>query len=163
MAASLRNVRLKANDMSQAEVISHPEPAGVAVMALAAQDAALESSHPELEHGVSACGVPYVVGGWSSQARCRLAMQAADFSVTLVFAHRGSCEYVADVDVRVCNEHGEEIAVLHEAGPIVLLGLAPGSYEIAVRRNGHVLNRTVTVGPRTRRQTVFYWSAPDPR
>lgn len=123
---------------------------------------AIEPSYSELECGISTRGVPYVVGGWSSQARRELAMQAADFSVTLVFAHRGSCEYIADVNVRVSNELGEEVAALNDAGPIVLFGLPPGSYEVAVTRNGQALTRTIIVGPRTRRQTVFYWSCPKP-
>ena len=139
-----------------ADMTTRPASAGVArAMALVASSPYAEA---ELERGVSASGVQYVVGGWSSAARHELAMQAAEFSVTLVFAHRGSCEYIADVNVRVADEHGEEIALLNEAGPIVLIGLAPGTYQITVTRNGHALARTITVGPRTRRQTVFYWS-----
>ena len=154
--ASLRGAGLKA------DLMSRPEPAEVArALALVAQAAERVSSYSELERGVSAYGVPYIVGGWSSQARCELAMQAAEFSVTLVFAHRGSCEYIADVNVRICNDRGDEIAALNDAGPIVLFGLAPGNYQVTVARNNQILTRTITVGPRTRRQTVFYWSAPD--
>ena len=112
----------------------------------------------ELERGLSARGVPYIVGGWSSEARRELAVQAGEFSLTLLFAHRGSCEYIADVNVRVTNERGEELVTLEEAGPIVLFGLGPGSYQVTVTRNGQALARTIAVGPRTRRQTVFYWS-----
>jgi hypothetical protein len=132
--------------------------AGVArAMALVASST--YAAEAELDRGVSPCGVPYIVGGWSSAARHELAMQAAEYSVTLVFAHRGSCEYISDVNVRVSDERGDDVAALNEAGPIVLLGLPPGSYQVTVTRNGHALARTITVGPRTRRQTVFYWSA----
>ena len=130
-------------------------------MALVGSSSGDEYAYPKLERGVSASGVPYIVGGWSSEARRELAVHAAEFSVTLVFAHRGSCEYIADVNVRVADDHGEDVVVLDEAGPIVLFGLAPGSYQVTVTRNGQALARTVTVGPRTRRQTVFYWSTPD--
>ena len=132
-----------------------------------ARSVALVSSAPvserstrfgELERGMSTGGVAYIVGGWSAEARRALAVHAAAFSVALVFAHRGSCEYIADVNVRVVNERGEEVAALDDTGPIVLLGLAAGSYRVTVSRNGHALDRTIMVGPRTRRQTVFYWN-----
>jgi hypothetical protein len=140
----------------RADMTTRPASAGVArAIALVASSPYVEA---ELERGLSARGVPYIVGGWSNAARHELAMQAAEYSVTLVFAHRGSCEYVADVNVRVTDERGEEVAALSEAGPIVLLGLPPGSYQVTVTRTGHALARTVAVGPRTRRQTVFYWS-----
>ena len=138
-------------------------PTADVVRAMALVAAARGYGYPELERGVSPSGVPYVVGGWSTEARRELAVQAADFSVTLVFAHRGSCEYIADVNVRVSDEHGAEVVALDEAGPIVLFGLTPGSYQVTVMRKGQALARTITVGPRTRRQTVFYWSSPDPR
>ena len=139
-----------------------PPTTGVTrAMPLVGSSSADEYAYPKLERGVSASGVPYIVGGWSGDARRELAVHAAEFSVTLVFAHRGSCEYIADVNVRVSDDHGEEVVALDEAGPIVLFGLAPGSYQVTVTRNGQALARTVIVGPRTRRQTVFYWSAPD--
>jgi len=121
-----------------------------------------ETADGELDRGVSASGVPYIVGGWSDTARRELAVRAAEFSLTLVFAHRGSCQYIADVNVRVANERGEDIVTLDEAGPIVLFGLTPGSYQVTVTRNGQALARTIAVGPQTRRQTVFYWSDSNP-
>jgi hypothetical protein len=126
--------------------------------AMASVASGARSPDAELERGVAPSGVRYIVGGWSGAARRELALEAAQYSVTLVFAHRGSSEYIADVNVRVADERGAEIAALNEAGPIVLLGLPPGSYQVTVTRNGHALARAVTVGPRTRRQTVFYWS-----
>ena len=137
------------------EMSAYPARADVArAMALASS----ANAEAELERGLSARGVRYVVGGWTTGARHALAMQAAEYSVTLVFAHRGSCEYVSDVNVRVADERGEEVALLSETGPIVLLDLPPGTYQITVTRDDHALARSITVGPRTRRQTVFYWS-----
>ncbi len=127
-------------------------------MTLVGSSGGCEYATPELERGTSASGVPFIVGGWSGEARRELAIHAAEFSVTLVFAHRGSCEYIADVNVRVADERGAEVVALDEVGPIVLFGLAPGSYQVTVTRNGQSLTRALTVGPRTRRQTVFYWS-----
>lgn len=147
-----------AGESMSGELAARRENAGVA-RAMAIVSSAMEGGAClELERGVAASGVPYILGGWSTGARHELARHAAEFSVTLVFAHRGSCEYVADVSVRVFDDRGDQILKLDEAGPIVLLGLAPGSYQVAVSRNGQTLTRTVAVGPRTRRQTVFYWS-----
>ena len=132
----------------KAEMLAHPTRADMArAMALAASSANAEA---ELERGLSAHGVRYVVGGWTTAARHALAMQAAEYSVTLVFAHRGSCEYVSDVNVRVADERGEEVARLSEAGPIVLLDLPPGTYQITVTRDDNALARSITVGPRTK-------------
>ena len=102
-------------------------------------------------------GVPYLFGGSTSESREELAARASAFSVTLVFAQKGSGEYVADVNVRVSDDQGQEMLDLRNAGPIVLFELAPGMYRIEVSHYTDVLTRTVMVGPRTRRQTVFYW------
>lgn len=127
--------------------------------ALVAAGVTCDTPHAGLERGASPRGVPYIFGGWSSETRQELATEASAYSVTLVFAQKGWGEYIADVNVRVSDDQGQEILALRDAGPIVLFGLPPGTYQIEVthKDKADVLTRTIMVGPRTRRQTVFYW------
>lgn len=138
--------------------VSQRTPAGRALVHnLAAMGMSCDSGRAASERGLSN-GVKYVVGGWSSETRRELMAQAVEYPVMLVFTWKDSGEYLADVRIEVRDAQNREVLMLAESGPIVLLGLAPGTYRIDVTRNhgaGHT--RTITVGARTRRQAAFYW------
>jgi hypothetical protein len=138
-------------------LVSRRTPAGQSLaVSFVAMGIACTDAHAALERGLSN-GVPYAVGGWSVETHQELMSQGHDYSVMLVFAWKDSGQYLADVTVGVRDSHDRELVTLVESGPIVLLGLTPGTYRIEVARNGQSQSRTLTVRPQTRRQAFFYW------
>ena len=126
--------------------------AGIAALALACAPV-----FGAVEHG-SQNGVRYENGGWSFETAQELQQQSGQYPLMLVFAAKQSGEYLADVKVKVRDARGAAVVAMDEAGPIVLIGLAPGNYRIEATRNGQTHSRTLHVGERTHEKAVFYWN-----
>ena len=125
-------------------------------VALTGLGLAAASAYAVPEHGTSG-GVGYQVGGVDAEEARQLSQAAREYPVELIFAWKGSGEYLADVQLSVRDESGRTLLSLNDAGPIVLLKLAPGRYRVDALRNTRELHRMVQVGANTHQQAVFYW------
>jgi hypothetical protein len=103
----------------------------------------------------SAGGIDYLNGGASLAEADYVKSRAREFALELLFSGKGGEYGVAD---RVTVRQGErEIVSVPDAGPYLLLSLAPGRYSIEAEFDGQVEKRSVSVGKG--HQTVN-WNTP---
>lgn len=88
-----------------------------------------------------------------------LALIAGDYNLQLVFAARGSGEYLADVEVLIADASGRTQLETLSPGPLFYVRLPPGSYRITVSYGGQRLHRQVGIGDHRRQSLHFYWPA----
>ncbi len=121
--------------------------AGAAMLALVAAQPAPAQSNPALAGAPvvqSAGGIDYVNGGIGEGARAAMTQMQERFALRLVFSNSAGQYLVAD---RVTVRRGDrEVMSVSQAGPILMLGLAPGSYTIDADYGGRSEHRTVSVG-----------------
>jgi len=85
-------------------------------------------------------------GGISSDESSAWRAQMKDHPLSLLFAQEGGA-YLADVDVAIQGGTGNQPAMLFRAsGPICLVDLPAGSYQVQATRGGVVKRESVTVG-----------------
>lgn len=99
-----------------------------------------------------------VSGGIGLDAREELAAKARDHNLKLVFA-LASREYLSDVDVRIADAAGREVASRRSEGPWLFAKLPPGNYTVSATSNGHTLTRKVSVGGKGQKVVNFLWPA----
>jgi hypothetical protein len=116
----------------------------------------------------SSSAVPHRSGGASVEEFVELRSQAAEHSLKLVLAARGSGAYLADVDVTLRALDSGDVMLKHRtAGPLVLATLPPGRYEIVasfadVKPGAPDTVRRVIDVPRTGlAQAVLYFDTGD--
>ena len=92
----------------------------------------------------SAGGVEYINGGAGEEARAGIDAQRAAFPLRLVFSVASGAYVVADhVDVR--NAGGKVVSV-DDAGPMLLVKVAPGDYTVDAAYGGKAQEHHVRVG-----------------
>ena len=108
--------------------------------------------HPHTEGDVT-----YVSGGFGLDERQELDAVAKDYDLKLVFAGKGSGEYLADVKVSIANTKGEKILEAVSEGPWFLAKLPAGRYKVSAESAGHTLTQQARVGGKRLTQLHFYW------
>jgi len=99
--------------------------------------------------------VRFVTGGIGSDESAAIKAQMHDYPLALTLAEK-SGEYVANVPVTIDRATGE--SVLHvNAGPYLLVKLAPGSYRITATYQGHTQVRNATISKSGTTSLVFTW------
>jgi hypothetical protein len=69
-----------------------------------------------------------------------------DYSVRLEFAG-GNREYLADLDVSIAAQSGDELLAVHCSGPWVLADLEPGKYRIRATYDGGLTKSVLITAP----------------
>ena len=108
--------------------------------------------HPHTEGNIT-----YVSGGFGLDERQELDAAAKDYDLKLVFAGKGSGEYLADVEVSIANMKGEKILEAMSEGPWFLVKLPAGRYKISVESAEHTLVKQARVTGKRLTQLHFYW------
>lgn len=67
-----------------------------------------------------------------------------NYSLKLVFANSAG-EYLADVNVVIHDKHGQVVLDSHAVGPVLLVKLAPGAYNISAGNDTETKNSKVIV------------------
>jgi hypothetical protein len=109
---------------------------------------------PPRVHSVG--GVEYINGGAGEEARADIAAQRAAFPLRIVFSVSSGAYVVAD-RVELGNAQGKVLGV-DDAGPMLLVKVAPGDYMIDASYGGKTERRRVRVG---RDATTVNWRWPD--
>lgn len=99
--------------------------------------------------------VAYVSGGIGSASQARTKALGRDMNLQMVFAQRDG-SYLADVDVAVADERGNELLDVDSSGPLLYAQLPPGQYEVtATLSPGRTIQRSVEVPEQGRHTERF--------
>jgi hypothetical protein len=86
-------------------------------------------------------GADYLSGGAGSEDRSAMAARQSELPVKIVFSVPGG-EYAVAKTLIVKSEQGQSFAI-DEAGPVVMMKLAPGQYSLEATRRGKVQTRSI--------------------
>ena len=97
---------------------------------------------PTVQH--SPGGIDYISGGAGEEDRTAMTTQQARFPFKVVLSAAGG-EYLVADKLSVATPQGELLTV-RNAGPIVMMKLAPGQYTLEATWKGRTERRSVSVG-----------------
>jgi hypothetical protein len=106
---------------------------------------------------VSAAGIAYVSGGIGDDDP--VARMTEDYNLHLVFATKGSGEYLADIKVVIEDFKGNKVLEAESPGPIFYAKLPSGTYRITANHQGQPLRKSVAVKDHRLRDLYFYWAS----
>ncbi len=99
--------------------------------------------------------ITYVTGGFGQEESCAMKAAARDYDLMLTFAERDG-SYVADVNVQIIDSRGRTV-LQTVSGPLLLVDLPAGKYQIAADYNGATRWRTVSVGGSHHDRLTLTW------
>ena len=100
-------------------------------------------------------GIAYVSGGIGDDDP--VARMAEDYNLHMIFATKGSGEYLADIKVVIEDSKVRRVLEVDSPGPIFYVKLPTGSYRITATYNGTSLRKSVMATDRRLRDLYFYW------
>jgi len=103
--------------------------------------------------------VQYVSGGVGDESMQRMTALAKDFNLQLLFAATAG-NYLADVAVSIRDARGGVVLETSADGPLLLVRLPAGRYEIAASLDGVSVRQTATVAATGQRRLVLRWNVP---
>jgi len=102
----------------------------------------------------------YISGGIGEDERAVLEASKDYYNLRLVFAARGSGEYLSAVRVRIADEKGAELLEADTDGPFFYARLAPGAYVVTAAYGDEAQTRRVRIGEKGAMEYVLYWVEP---
>jgi len=97
------------------------------------------ATSPTVQHGPA--GIEYLNGGSGEEERAAMAARQPEFPFRVVMSAAGGQFIVADT-LSVATPQGELLAI-RDAGPIVMIKLPPGSYNLEATWQGRTERRSV--------------------
>lgn len=115
-----------------------------------------------LPNEITEDGVTYRVGGVGIEEAQAMKQAASDYPLMLSFADHmgGDHGYIADVEVTIRDQQGNTDFDTTAEGPLLLVDLPRGSYEIAANYQGSTLQRRIQVQPQDTERVYFEWNRP---
>lgn len=101
--------------------------------------------------------VPHLSGGIGDEEREAMQAKAKDYNLQLLFAIKGSGEYIASVKLTVLDSGGKPVLAAEGAGPWFYARLPEGRYQVQAETAGHRQTRWVNVGTDKPAKVYFYW------
>ena len=101
----------------------------------------------------------YLNGGIGKDQADLMRDMSSKFPVRMTFSEhtQGQDDFVADVHLRVTDNHGRMVLELPSQGPIFLLRLPPGSYTVEAEHQGDVKTRRFDVAAGRHESLAFSW------
>jgi hypothetical protein len=90
-----------------------------------------------------------------------VARMSEHFNLHMVFATKGSGQYLADIRVVVEDSKGEKVFEADSPGPILYVKLPAGNYRVTASFQGTSLRKSVLVKDKRLRDAYFYWPGED--
>ena len=81
-----------------------------------------------------------------------------DYNLHLLFAVRGTGEYLADIPVTIADAKGKVLVEAVSQGPFFYARLLAGRYRVTAGKGSSAITRTVSVPSRGAANEAFYWS-----
>lgn len=103
----------------------------------------------------------WISGGIGLEEREAMARHRNEFNLQLVFVHRPSGAYLAQVDTLIADRDGKILLRARSDGPFLYARLAPGAYSIAATFRGRTESRHVTVAAGRPSVVTLYWDEGD--
>ena len=98
----------------------------------------------------------FVSGGIGDDELAAMHEARRDYNLQLLFAAKGSGEYLSSVAVVVKNAHGDTVLDTVADGPLLYAKLPRGQYQVSARYQEQVQNRKVRLGGGAT-SLSFYW------
>ncbi|MGV8917859.1 MAG: carboxypeptidase regulatory-like domain-containing protein [Pseudomonas sp.] len=129
------------------------------VQALAAQNSAepIDPSAVQLSPGEQN-GVTYLSGG-VGQDETQAIRQTRGYNLHLEFFAGPADEFTTDVDVSIESANGKQWLRLDRAGPILLVKLPQGQYQLTFSRNGNTKKQNVAIDGSTAKSVNVHWNS----
>lgn len=89
--------------------------------------------------------LPPLSDGIGESGREVIAQNQSKYPLKIVLVGEAGV-YLSDVDISICNAHGEVVSKIVTNGPILLVDLDPGTYTITANTKGIARTAKVTVG-----------------
>ncbi|WP_051243229.1 carboxypeptidase regulatory-like domain-containing protein [Azohydromonas australica] len=101
-------------------------------------------------------GPEVIVGGAGAASQQAMRQAASQYGLGMTFATRNG-DYVADVDVVIRDQKGHQVVSTVSEGPMMLVDLPGGRYQVEATYQGQEQQRQVTVPESGHRQLVMHW------
>jgi len=101
--------------------------------------------------------VTFVSGGIGESERKAIQAMKGDYNLNLLFALKGTGEFIADINVRIADAKDNTLVETVTEGPYLFVRLMPGNYTVTAEKNGHVMRQTARIGAQHATSLSFYW------
>ena len=101
--------------------------------------------------------VEFVTGGVGEDEHKAMRAIQGDYNMHLVFAVKGTGEYVTDVKVKITNSGGKTVLYTVSTGPNLFARLHPGQYNLVADRDGHVIKESIMAPKKHGVSVSLYW------
>jgi hypothetical protein len=124
-----------------------------------ASSAAFAASGASLPAEQQQGGIAYLTGGVGADQAKAFEQAAPRFPLALEFVEHAPRrdEFVANVDVKIIDRHGQTVLATRADGPFLLARIPTGHYHVIATYEGKTLKRAVEVGGKAARPTVMEW------
>lgn len=102
-------------------------------------------------------GVEYVAGGVGQRQQEAMEQIRKDFSLQLVFARPQSGYYLADIKVKISNEHDETVLDVLSPAPMLFVNLPAGAYRVKAEFEGTQQVKPVNIRAGLPSELVYYF------
>lgn len=102
-------------------------------------------------------GVTFVGGGIGETEREALQTLKGDYNLNLLFAYKGSGEFMSDVNVRIADAKGNVLVETLVEGPYLFANLKPGNYLISAVKDGNEIRQKAKIAGSKTTPLTFYW------
>lgn len=102
--------------------------------------------------------VEYLSGGIGQTEAQHMKRAARDYSLAFLFATPAG-QYLADVDVQLKDSNGAAVLSVEDTGPMLLVNLPPGRYQVEAAYNGSSKKTVVDVRRGSHRNIDLRWPA----
>ena len=127
--------------------------------AAAALSIATRARAGPLPPAVHAGSASYISGGIGQDEADAMREARSQFPLTLMMSQSSGGNFVTGVDLRIVSASGQAVIHAASAGPIVLVHVPDGHYQIAARYDGKTLTRDVDVASGQHRMVYLNFPA----
>ena len=105
-------------------------------------------------------GIAYVAGGVGSEESAAIEMESKQWPLMLQFSQvdeKGWGVWISDVQVKIANDKNQEIFSAICNGPMMLINLAPGQYDVVGIYEGKAQKRPALIQTNKPQKLSFFW------
>jgi len=101
--------------------------------------------------------VSFVSGGIGKSESDALKAIKRDYNLNLLFAAKGTGDFLADVNVRILDAQDQAIVEALANGPYLFAKLKPGNYTVTAEKDGKLFSQKVRIASGHTSSLSFYW------